>query len=169
MEKAKPEAKVNHPSKAEWDEIAVKLDRIFDPVYLRCDGFYVFAVMMRHGKNKLAIQVAVNGFSFNGKWLPSLGRDNPKEMSEEARRFWMPRTMAKMTQKELKSWEKIIGKRECRKRGYYDKFVWPKPLWNRPRSLINHLKKHNQSIEIIDSDTYTEWVDAQPKTEGETK
>lgn len=148
------ETQVTQPTKAQWDEIAEKLDSLFSPVYLRCDG-YLVATSLRRAGNRLVIHVAVNGWDFKGKWASIDG-----EMSEEAKRFWMPRKKAKMTQKYLKSWERLIGKRECRKRGYYDPYVVPMPIWNRPRPLINHLKKHNQSIEIIDYETYSRELEA---------
>lgn len=153
-------AQVTQPTKEQWDEIAEKLDSLFSPVYLRCDG-YLVATSMRRSKNRLIILVAVNGWEFKGEWLPS----GDREMSEEASRFWMPRKKARFTRKALKMWEKILGKRECRKRGYYDHYIFPMPYWNRPRPLINHLKKHNQCIEVIDYETYSRELDVLRATE----
>lgn len=144
------------PTNEQWQEIATKLDRMYDPVYLRCDGYLVHAVLRRTEKNKLGIEVGVNGWRFKGVWMPTKDR----EMSEEARRFWCPRKRQRVTKKELKLWEKVIGKRECRKRGYYDPYIWPFPVWSRPGPLIRHLKKHNKCIEVIDYETYTQEVEA---------
>lgn len=144
------------PTKEQWDAIAKRLDAQFSPVYLRCDGFLVRAAMQRIGTNSLAITVGVNGWVFKGEWLP-LG---DKEMSEEARRFWRPKKRQKWTRKDLKLWEKLYGKRECRRRGYYEPRIYPEPIWLRPRPFIAHLKKHNQRIEILDYETYRAEVEA---------
>lgn len=149
------------PTKEQWDEIAAKLDRFYSHVFLRCDGYLVSANMERVSANRLAIAVAVNGYHLKGEWLPINGR----EMSEEARRFLRPAKKARMSQKELKSWERLIGKRECRSRGYYEPRIWPDPFWPRPRPFIAHLKKHNQSIEVLDYETYSREVEALQRNE----
>jgi len=141
------------PSKEQWAEIAEQLDKMHDPVFLQCDGYIVYATLRRVTTNKLAITVAVNGWEFKGEWLPSFGSEK-REMSEEARRFWMPKKKAKYSKKNLKLLEKLHGKRACRRRGYYDPYVWPMPVWNRPMPFIRHIKKHNESIEVLDYETY---------------
>jgi hypothetical protein len=162
-----PTAQVTQPSKAQWEEIAKKLDSLFDTVFLRCDGYLVTASLRRTDKNRLKIITSVNGWHFKGQWLPTLTGDDKREMSEEARRFWMPRKRARMTQKELKLWEKVLGKRECRKRGYYDYYVWPDPVWNRPMPFIRQLKKMNQAIEVLDYDTYAAELEKVKEAAGE--
>lgn len=144
------------PTKEQWDEIAKRLDALYASVYLRCDSYLVCAALERIGTNQLAIGVAVNGWALKGEWLP-LG---DREMSEEARRFWRPKKRQKWTRKELKLWEKVHGKRECRRRGYYEPHIWPEPIWLRPRPFIAHLQKHNQRIEILDYETYRAEVEA---------
>jgi hypothetical protein len=129
---------------------------MYCPVYLRCDGYLVSAMLERVEKNRLAIAVAVNGWAFVGEWLPL----DDREMSEEARRFWRPQRKAKMRAKELKLWERALAKRECRSRGYYDSRVWPTPLWLRPRPFVRHLKAHNDRIEIIDHAAYSQGLEA---------
>lgn len=156
MTNGEPVRTMTQPTREQWDLIAEKLDRQLDPVYLRCDGHLVSAVMARTGKNQLGIAVVVNGWRFKGEWLPLDGRG----MSEEARRFWRPKRRARMSRKQLKLWEKLEGKRECRRRGYYDPLIWPEPVWLRPRPFIRHLKEHNEHIEIIDYETYRREVDA---------
>jgi len=141
---------VTQPTAAEWAEIATALDRQLAPIYLCCDGYLVEAELTRTGKNTLGITVAVNGWSFRGSWLPLDGR----EMSEEARRFWCPRKRQRMSAKHLRVWEKLYGKRECRRRGYYEPVISPFPVWRRPRPFIAHLKAHNTNIEIIDYTRY---------------
>lgn len=142
------------PIKSEWNEIAKRLGNMYDAVYLRCDGYLIVARLGRISTNKLAIVVAVNGWSIRGDWFPSLSRDNPREMAEEARRFWMPCKRAKYSGKYKKTLEKIYGKKRAKAEGLYDHYIWPRPYWNSPMSFIRHLVKHNENIEIIDADSY---------------
>ncbi len=144
---------MSKPTKEQWDEVAEKLDRQFNGVYLRCDGYMVFASLVRL-KMKLVIEVYVNGY-FKGEWF---GRDD--EMSEEARRFWRPSVRARYPAKYIKLCEKLDGKRKCKKKGIYDKYTWPVPYWNRPRPFIRHLIKHNENIEIIDRETHEAGIKA---------
>lgn len=146
-------------SKQDQETIIQQLDKLFTAVYLRCDGYYVFYHLTRH-KKQLVIGCYINGW-LKGEWLTW-----DKPMSEEARRFFRPATRSKMSPKELKSWEKIIGKRECKKRGFYDKIVFPMPWWNSARSLVRHLMKNNTSIEIISYETHKAAVDEIHKKEA---
>lgn len=141
------------PTKEQWDEVAETLDSQFDGVYLRCDNYLVHACLRRM-KMKLVISVYVNGY-FKGEWF---GKDD--EMSEEARRFWRPSVRALHSAKYIKLFEKIDGKRKCKKNGIYDKYTWPIHYWNRPRPFIRHLIKHNEHIEIIDHETYEAGIKA---------
>lgn len=143
------------PTKDQWDKIAEDLNRLFNTVYLRCDGYLVTALLTRTQKTRLQIIVSVNGWEFRGDWFPTSDR----EMSEEARRFWFPRRKAKYTQKQIRQLEKIWGKRKCRAEGFYDQFVMPMPIWNSANSFIRHLKANNESIEVIDYETWKAEVD----------
>lgn len=146
------------PTKEQWDEVAKKLDFIYGSVYLRCDGHVVTACLQRIMNNKLGIVVYVNGWSFRGDWLPSFSKDSPREMSDEARKFWMPKKHAIYTKKQVASLEKIYGKRAAKKRGVYDHYSWAMTVWNRPLPFIRHLKAHNDNIDIIDENTYQQEV-----------
>jgi len=140
---------MNQPTKEEWEQVVKDLDSLFKPVHLLCDGFYVRYSMVRH-KNKLVIDVYVNG-KLKGEWF-TLGDEFP----EEIRRFFRLRVMNRY--KDIKKWEKILGKREAKKQGIYEKVTFPSCYWNRPRPLIRHLIKHNKDIQIIDSKTHEEAV-----------
>ncbi len=144
---------MSKPTKEQWDEVAEKLDSLFAPIYLRCDGYLVYACLGRM-KMKLVIHIYVNGY-FKGEWY---GKDD--EMSEEARRFWRPSVRARHTTKYIRLCEKLYGKRWCKKNGIYDKYTWPHPYWNRPRPFIRHLVKYNQNIEVIDPVTYEKGIKA---------
>lgn len=143
---------MTQPTKEQWKELAVNLDKMFSDIYLLCDGYYLLYRMER-SKNKLVICVYVNGF-MKGEWF---GIDD--EASEEARRFWRPSIKARYSAKYIKLCEKLYGKRECKKKGIYDKRTIYYPYWNRPNPIISHLKKTCENIEILDRETYKSGLD----------
>ncbi len=143
---------MTQPTKEQWKGLAIDLDKMFSDSYLLCDGFYLLYRMER-SKNKLCISVYVNGF-MKGEWF---GVDD--EASEEAHRFWRPSIRARYSAKHIKLYEKIYGKRECKKKGIYDKRTIYYPWWNRPQPIISHLKKTCKSIEILDYKKYKAGLD----------
>lgn len=136
-------------SKAQQDVLIIQLDDLFSTLYLRCDGYLVKANMVRI-KYRLVVMVAVNGWEFKGEWLPRDGR----AMSEEARRFWRPVKKVRLSKKQLARAELILGKRECKKHGYYDPYILPTPEWLSPRAFIRHVVKHNAEIEVLEYGEY---------------
>ncbi len=143
---------MTQPTKEQWQDIESKLDSMYSDVHLLCDGYYLLYRMER-SKNKLLISVYINGW-MKGEWF-GVG----DKASEEARLFWRPSIKAKYTAKHIKLYEKIYGKRECKKKGIYDKQTMYWPSWNRPKPIITHLKKTCKSIEILDSKTYNAGLD----------
>lgn len=154
----------NQPSKAEWDEIEKKLDRQLVQVYLRCDGYLIAAGMVRVGQS-LRIVVYVDGW-VRGKWMGLF--DTIDEMPDEARKFYRHRSRQRIRAKELKAWEKILGKRECKRRKMYDKIYITTPEWLRPRPLINQLKVQCDSIQILTYEQYKPAVEAMKDDENPT-
>lgn len=61
--------------------------------------------------------------------------------------------------------EKLIGKRRCEKEGYYKVRYSSRAWWSSAKSFINHLKKNNQSIELLDHETYLQRLDAKQSQE----
>lgn len=151
---------MSQPTKQQWDEIAEQLDRLMCPVYLRCDGHLIMAELARVEKNRLGIFVSVNGWRYKGEWVTLNGH----KKFDEVRRFWRPVKRQKVKRKELKLFERIYGKRECRRRGYYEPNIWPTPVWLRPRPLIQHLRKHNEHIKVLDRVTF--WDELQHRREA---
>ena len=139
-----------NPTKEQWEEIARQLDRMFVPIFLRCDSYIIQAGMVRSRKNTLKIAIYVDGF-IRGKWTD--GKD------DEPKRFWRPITRSKYTAKYIKAMEKIYGKRKCKASGYYEKRTHYLPEWNRPMPLIRHLKKHNENIEVLGYEAYKAELD----------
>ncbi|MEJ1384854.1 MAG: hypothetical protein RPV21_10845 [Candidatus Sedimenticola sp. (ex Thyasira tokunagai)] len=153
---------MSQPTKEQWAGIAQQLDHQYNAVYLRCDGYLIQACLERI-KKSLKIGIYVNGW-LKGCWIEVV--TDAAELPEESRRFWFHSKRQPMKAKELKAWEKLIGKRECRKRGYYTPRIIPYPYWNSANSFIRHLKKHNESIEILDHETYSAAMEEMRKEES---
>lgn len=149
---------ISQPTKEQWDAIAERLDAMYAPVFLRCDGYLVRAELERTDKNRLQIVVGVNGYLFKGVWITSA--INGDGVHQEPLRFWRPVKRQKMTAKELRLWERLIGKKKCKERGYYEPYIYRHNGWNRPRPFIAHLRQHNERIEVLDYETYAAELEA---------
>lgn len=132
-------------TKTQQQELANQLDQLYTTTYLRCDEYFIQASMQRVAKNKLAIGVYVNGY-IKGKWWN--GED------EEPKRFWRAVVTKKFKPSFIKEMEKIIGKRECKKRGYHETVTHYTPDWLRPMPFIRQLLKQNKHVEVISYETY---------------
>lgn len=127
-------------TKERWAQIEAEIDSLFRTVHFRADGYVVSASLMRSG-NKLKVCVWVNG-AIKGSWFPK----NGEPMDEEARRFWHHTARPKMGARLLRLYEKLDGKRECKKRGYYDKVIWPTPYHPSAKAFCRHIRRHNTEI-----------------------
>jgi hypothetical protein len=154
---------MSQPTKQQWDEIAEEMDRLFGSVFLRCDGYLVSTQLQRDQNNRLHIWVYVDA-QIKGAWIEIV--DDPDQFSDVPKRFYRHSSRQRMSAKQLKGWEKIIGKRACRKRGYYDRRYISSPAWNKPMPLIRHLKKHNTNIEVLTYDEYKVALDAKREAEA---
>lgn len=152
---------MTQPSKAEWDALATELGGRFGFAHLRADGYLVALRKEQVSETRLQIAVYVDGW-MRGEWMKHVERE--EELADIPRRFCRLMRKQKMKGKELRLWEKICGRRECRKRGYYDPWLQVSPYWNSSRSLIAHLKRRNQDIEILDYDTYKTALEAKGET-----
>jgi hypothetical protein len=144
-----------HPTKEQWQEIEKSLASLWTGVYLRCDGYLVYACMKRASMTKLAIEVYVDGF-IQGAWTSA--KDGV--FADQAVRFWHPHDQAMHSAKSIKLYEKLYGKRKCKEKGIYNKHRHYLPYWNTPLSFIRHLKKHNEHIEVSDKETHDREVEA---------
>ncbi len=142
---------ITQPTKEQWEEIAKDMNSLFGSARLKVDGYLVSTRLERDKNNRLYIAIYVNGY-FRGKWFEFV--DNPEEFSDIPKRFCRHRSRQRMSAKELKLWEKALGKRECRKRGYYDRKYHSEPIWPKPGPLIKHLKKYNTNIQPLTREEY---------------
>lgn len=145
-----------HPTKEQWQEVEKQLSRLFDGVYLRCDGFVVYASLVRASINRLGIRLFVDGV-LAGAWFLSA---EDGTYPEQAVRFYRPVDKTRYPPKFVKAMEKAIGKRRCRADGYYDKRRYYMTTWGTPAAFIRHLKKHNDHIQVIDRETHDREVAA---------
>ncbi len=142
---------MTQPTKEQWEEVAEDMNSMFGSAYLKCDGYLLSTRLERDKNNRLYIAVYVNGY-LRGKWVEFV--DDPEKFSDIPMRFCRHRSRQLMSSKELKFWEKLIGKRECKKKGYYKRKYYSEPYWPKPGPFIKHLKKHNTDIQILIREEY---------------
>lgn len=109
-------------------------------VKLACDGYEVVLEVLRD-KMKLVIVVFVDG-SWKGEWLLHDCEQRRRFMRPVTRRFGKPYTPAQI---------RLLGKKWCderrKPRTYY------LPYWASVKPLLNHLEKHNTSVELASKST----------------
>lgn len=129
---------MGQPTKEQWEQVARKLDNLFDSAVLICDGYTVKAYLRRVASNRLAITVYVNGW-FKGEWLT---RKSDGTFHNEAVKFFRKSERYVYNTKQRKALKKTGIDVE-------KKFVFYYSHWNSARSFISHLKKTNTDIEIL--------------------
>lgn len=140
-------------NKQQWDDIKDRVGKMYERVFLLCDGYLVSPDVQRD-KMRLIIAVYVNGHIRGSDWWQ--GKESEiEQMGDIARKFnhWK---YIKRPVKEIKQWEGILGKRECKKKGIYDAYVYTTPYFPSPASFVAHIRKHCQSIEEITYEEYKE-------------
>jgi hypothetical protein len=145
------------PTKEQWEEVKGKLYTPYCSVYFLIDG-YAVAAQVERDKMCLMIAVYVNGWMKGQDLWYGKERDVDK-ITEIARRFYCLKSKASRAAKDIKTLEKLLGKRECKKKGFYDKWLTTSPWFGTAGAFIAHLKKHNQAIQVVDYATYKEALD----------
>lgn len=136
------------PTKEEWAEIKERLSGVWGCVDLLIDGYQVSLHRGQVSTNTLGIAMYVDGWS-KGEWFVFYDEDTPKELPEITKRFCATRKKAKYGAKHVKDMEKILGKRKCKKNGWYKKQISHEPWWRTAGPMIAHFKKHNHNIEYF--------------------
>lgn len=154
----------NHPSTQALADLEAEASRLIGRVYLRCDGYLVSAGWARHSKSGQSFRLVpyVNGY-LRGKWMQVV-RD-AAELPEESRRFWRLTTLRLYPPAKIKELEKGFGKRFCKKHGVYDMFYVPMPDFITAGAFLRHIRKHNQTIEILTKEQYRAAINALPPEE----
>lgn len=155
---------MSQPTKEQWTVIEGELNSLFRHVYLDCDGYLIAAGMVRD-KNRLVIEVYVDGY-IKGIWHQYV--ETLEAFTEVPKRFYCIIKRAMWPQKFIKDMEKLIGKRRCKDEGYYAVRYSSRAWWTSAKSFISHLKKNNQSIELLDHKTYQQRLAAKQTQEQTT-
>ena len=124
---------------AEWKKVEEQLKSFYSIVKLKCDEFELSLRLERYNQFKNVIAIYVNG-EIQGKWL--------SEDCEERRRFFRPVTKSFFSTKERAKIKRLPKKQrlDLENRSKYTYYL---AHWTSFTSLKNHLKKNNQSIELI--------------------
>ena len=149
-----------HPSKAQFDKVKAALSGRFGSCYFLIDGYLISGCIEQNGR-KLCIGVYVNGWARGSDtWRGKESQLN--EMPDIARKFFCLSRRGRSTA-EIKRWEKAYGKKNCQKEhGWlYEKYCIAWFLFSTAGAFIAHLKKHNDSIEILTSEAYHEAISLQ--------
>ena len=147
-------------SKADAETIKEKLSHIFGEVLLNCDGYAVYA-RLEKSKMKLVIAVYVNG-GYRGIDFFHDKESLLDTMTDISRRFYNIKSVGHSA-KETKLIIRIYGKIQAKKEGRLERRCWTIPYFATANSFIAHIKKHNQSIEIITREVYQAMIEALPK------
>lgn len=148
-----------HPTKAQFDEVKIALSGFYSPKYFLIDG-YLIAASVEQDKMTLKIAVYVNGF-FKGEWLWHGKQSDLAQMPEIARKFFSLRTSNLYSAKKIKALEKFYrSKAKARANGVYQKWCSTRSYFSTAGAFITHIKKHNESIEILSYDDYRIAIDA---------
>lgn len=143
----------SHPTKAQFDEVKAELSGRYGSVHFLIDG-YLISACIEQQKRKLCIAIYVNGRAKGSDvWR---GRESQlNEITDIARKFFcLSRSGCRAS--EIKRYEKLLGKRRCQKEEswLYDKYCIAWFSFSTAGAFITHIKKHNDSIQILTSDEY---------------
>lgn len=127
-------------TKAEWKQVEERLNGMYRPVALVCDGYHLILNLVRSG-NRLIIGFYVNGV-MRGVWM----RDDCEERS----RFFRPHERSAW-KAESRARLKKMSKRTLKmmKVDPDETFTVHYPYWTSVQTLRRHLEKHNDSIELL--------------------
>jgi hypothetical protein len=139
------------PTKQQWEEVKQNLSGVYGNAYFRCDGYLIHAAIER-SKMKLHITVYVNGWIKGTLVWHGFERDMDK-MSDIARRFFCLSSKGPSAKRIARN-KKIFGAKFCKEEGLNDRYYSAFPWFRTSGAFITHLKKRNQSIEVLDRDAY---------------
>lgn len=140
-------------TKAQADKIKDSVSGRFGCVYLRCDNYLIIGEVSQQ-KFKLKISVYVNG-SIKGADIWHGKEGDFSQMPDLTRRFYCP-VKHRVNVKQQAMMLKIWGKKEFNKKRMGEAYYTCLPWFNSPGGFVSHLQKYNESIEILDYQTYTD-------------
>ena len=148
----------NHPSPDQLKVLIAQLQKPYGAVYLKVDGYLICAEVSQQ-KMTLKIIVYVNGWT-KGAWTWHGKESELDNMTEIAKRFYCLSKKSLYSGKQLKAWVKFYGgEKKAREKGIFEKRCFASFIFSSANSFINHIKKNNQSIEVIDYTDYKQQLD----------
>lgn len=147
------------PTKQQWDEVKNGLSGVHRSVHLRCDGYLIDATIQRD-KMKLVIAVYVNGW-VRGKDIWSGKESDLDKIGDIARKFFCLKSKGPSA-KTIAREKKIFGAKFCKEKRWHERHYFALPCFSTPGAFIAHIKKQNESIEVLDYETYREAMNALP-------
>ncbi|KGE77666.1 hypothetical protein [Halomonas salina] len=125
-----------------WQQIAGSLKGAFGTITVIADGHEV-AFYKRVDGERLVIETYVDGW-IKGKWT-SVDEHGRPEHPEG--RFYRPRNRRAWPLKEYSRLKRVFGKKKADEMIALRTII-VSPIWNSPKTLISHLKKHFPDLEI---------------------
>lgn len=141
-------------TKQEWAELKTKIDS-FETAYLNCDGYAVLA-RIRKIKMRLIVTVYVNN-EIKGEWFSSGLVGNSDELPDIAKRFY-PLKKTRVSAEKQKNNIRMYGKKFCETRKINAGYRYVDNYFSTTSAFITHIKKNNESIQIINRDQYDDLV-----------
>lgn len=141
-------------TKEQWQKIEEELSQHYVNVIFNYKGHEVKINRVRVSESVTNLVVWIDG-KINNNWgcyhiLTELGagdsglNDVPTIISD----VWRNRTKSKQSLKDVKYYEKMHGKRWCKKMGIYDKRKYYEPLFPKSSVLVRQFKKLD-GLELI--------------------
>jgi len=124
----------------DWGKVARKIDSSLTGVHLLCDG-YVVSLHNTRIKRRVVVVILVDG-QVKKEWMTIRAEGDGKAIPEPPESRLLPlRSKAKFSGRELKMLELGVGKRECRRLGFYDRVEYRDFTFRTPGGAIRHIKK----------------------------
>ena len=139
-------------TKEQWQKIEEELSQHCVSVIFNYKGYELEINRVRISESVTNLTVWING-NINHHWgyehiLAELGEHNLKDVPIIINDVWRNRTKSKHPLKDIKRYEKINGKRWCKKMGMYDKHKYYDPLFPKSSVLVRQFKKLD-GLELI--------------------
>jgi len=147
------------PTKEQWEDAKQQFDWT-GSINLRCDG-YLVEIRLLQKKMRLFVGVLVNGSIKREYFWHGHERDR-SEIPDIARRFFRIKKQ-RLPAKKVAEYERLVGKKECKRRGVYDTYLYADSIFLSFGACIKHIQSENASIEILERDSFMAALAAIPE------
>lgn len=133
-------------NKEDWEIVKIRLERLYTPIKLNCDGYELTLILVRDGQFSNYIQFYVNG-KFRLEWF--------NEDCEERRRFFRKSERSRLNSKSRAELKKLkTSKKRMKELEERAKYIIYDPMWKSFNSLKKHLIANNENIELVEMFEY---------------